>query len=248
MLGSALVLSTLTAGVARAAEGTPVVAAAASLRFALPGLAAAFAEAAGGRIRTSVGSSGNLARQALRGAPFQVFLAADRDYPARLVAAGRARGAPVVYALGRLVLYRAGGGPASPQALRADGSGRIALANPDHAPYGRAARRTLDRLGLWPMGMAAGRLVVGENAAQAAQFAFSGNAAWALLPLALVRTGDHRGRWTLVPPDHHPPVRHAMVLLKGAGETAAMFFRFMQGPAARAVLTKYGFEAPADSD
>ncbi len=231
-----------------AADDGPVVAAAASLRFVMPELSGGFTKDTGRRVRISIGASGNLTRQALQGAPFQVFLAADDSYPRRLAEAGQADRAPVVYARGRLALFRAGGMAVSIEAFRQPANARIAIANPAHAPYGRAARETLRHLNLWPL--ATGRLVLGENAAQAAQFAFSGNVDWALLPRSLVvdPKTTRRGRWTLVPQGHHAPLDHAMVLLKGAGATARAFFRFMQDPEAGAVLAKYGFEAPRNSE
>jgi len=230
------------------ADEGPVVAAAASLRFVMPELSRGFTEDTGHHVRFSVGASGNLARQALQGAPFQVFVAADESYPQRLAEAGRIVGAPVIYARGRLALFRSDGVVPILDDVRPAKSGRIAIANPAHAPYGRAARETLRHLSLWPL--AGGRLVLGENAAQAAQFAFSGNVSWALLPRSLVidAKARGRGRWVVVPADHHAPLDHAMVLLKGAGETARAFFRFMQGPGAGAVLAKYGFEAPRNSE
>ena len=233
------------------ADDVPVVAVAASLRFVMPELGRAFTDATGGSVRASIGSSGNLTRQIMQGAPFQVFLAADEEFVRRLVDADRVDGAPVVYAVGRLVLFAGDADRNLVPGLATLGDaagGRIAIANPSHAPYGRAARETLRHLGVWPL--PAGRIVFGENASQAAQFAFSGNVQRALLPKSLVvgTGGVGRGGWIIVPADHHAPLRHAMALLRGGSEIARRFFDFMTSPHATEVLVKYGFEAPGKSE
>ncbi len=239
---------------ARAAEVQ--VAAASDLQFALGEIATRFEAASGHRIRASFGSSGNYARQILRGAPFEVYFSANEAYVTRLVDAGLTRGTGHVYGHGRLVLYVAPGrtlDPATPlAALGANAEiRRFAIANPEHAPYGEAARAALRQAGSWDA--LAARLALGENASQAAQYVVSGAADAGLVPYALVLAPAlaGRGRYRLLPADAHPPLRQRMVLLRGASPAAEAFYAFVAGEEARAVLARYGFDAgsdPADVD
>jgi molybdate transport system substrate-binding protein len=121
---------------------------------------------------------------------------------------------------------------------------RFAIANPEHAPYGRAAREALERAGLWSR--LEGRLLLGENAAQAAQFAASGSADGGIIPLslALAPALAGAGRHVLIAEGWHQPLRQRVVLLKGAGSAARRFYEYVQQPAARAILARYGFQAP----
>lgn len=244
------------AGADAPSAGAPVVAVAANLTDVAADIAAAFTAASGETVRLSFGASGTLARQVLRGAPFELLISADEDYPRRLAAAGRTRGDGAVYAIGRLAVYLAPGTgltlPADPVAapalarLLADPAiGRIAIANPEHAPYGRAAREVLQRIGAWPL--PAGRLLTGENVAQTARFARAGGVQAALLPLSLARLpvlapGSHRA----LPDDWHAPIRQRMVLTAAAGPVAEAFYRFMLGREARALLEQAGYRVPAD--
>jgi molybdate transport system substrate-binding protein len=233
------------------AQRPPTIAAAASLNAVLPEIAKNF-ERDGGRVQLVFGASGALTRQIRDGAPFEVFLAADEEFPNQLAAAGLARDAGVIYALGRLVLFAPRGSPLEVderleglgRLLRAGGKERFAMANPEVAPYGRAAEALLRARGLWdPIGP---RLVLGESVAQAAQFAASGNAAGALIAYSLVRSPGlrDRGTFALVPERDHPPLQQRMILLKKAGPLALKFYQYMQGSDARAVLRNYGFEVP----
>jgi molybdate transport system substrate-binding protein len=234
-----------------AAQRPATIAAAASLNAVLAEIARNF-EREGGRVELVFGASGALTRQIRDGAPFEVFLAADEDFPNQLAAAGLARDRGTIYALGRLVLFAPRGSPLEVderleglgRLVRAGGRERFAIANPEVAPYGRAAEALLRARGLWePIGR---RLVLGESVAQAAQFAASGNAAGALIAYSLVRSPGlrDRGAFALIPERDHPPLRQRMILLKKAGPVAATFYQYMQGRAARDVLRKYGFEVP----
>jgi molybdate transport system substrate-binding protein len=235
-----------------AAAGPPVVAAASDLNYALPDIAGRFTAHTGLHVRLSFGSSGNFARQIAQGARFELFMSADEAYVRRLRDAGLTEGAGDLYAIGRLALFVPQGSPldADPDFAglrRALGDGRLrrfAIANPDHAPYGRAAREALEHARLWTA--LQGRLVLGENASQATQFAISGSADGGLIPYsqALVPRVAARGSSILVPADRHAPLRQRMVLLKGAGETARRFYDFLRGAAARAIFTRYGFTLP----
>lgn len=231
---------------------SPVVAAASSLKFALTDIAGAFERETGHRIRVSYGSSGNFRRQIARGAPFQVFLSADESYVDALANSGHALDGGTVYAVGRLSLFYPSGSEVIPDPrlrslatlLEHGALRRFAIANPDHAPYGRAARQALVRAGLWDQVQA--HLVMGENAAQATQFAMSGSTQGGIIPHSLSTVGNvaERGESALIPADWHDPVRQRMVLLKGAGKTAREFYGFMQGQTARALLRRHGFFPP----
>ena len=234
---------------ASAGQTAPAVAAAADLKFALPEIAQAFAREDGGKLRLTFGSSGMLAQQIIQGAPFELFFSADEHYVTILQQSGRAEDGGRPYALGRIALFIPNGSP-----LRADRDlrdlsaaardgrlMRLAIANPEHAPYGRAAREALQHLGLWEA--LADKLVLGENAAQAAQFAASGSAQAGIIPLSLTRATDlaTRGAFVTLPESWHAPLRQRMVLVKGAGDTARKFYVFMQTPAARVILERHGF-------
>lgn len=234
------------------AADPPVVAAASSLKFALTDIARAFNRETGLSIRASYGSSGNFRRQIVRGAPYQVFLSADESYVDALAASGHTLDTGTVYAVGRLSLFHPSGTQVTPDPrlhslttlLEHGALRRFAIANPDHAPYGRAARQALIKAGLWER--VREYLVLGENAAQATQFATSGSTQGGIIPhsLSVIANVASRGRSSLIPADWHDPVRQRMVLLKGAGQTARSFYAFMQGETAQALLGRHGFFAP----
>ncbi len=232
-----------------AADTSPAVAVAASVKFAFDEIVGEFSRQTNEDVRVTYGSSGNIRRQIARGAPFELFLSADEDYALALHRQGLTVGAGEVYAVGRLVLFAPHGSPVSPRA-GLDGLGRaleagrvdkFAIANPDHAPYGRAARETLESAGLWTAIVA--RLVVGENAAQAAQFVGSGSAQGGLLPysLALQPALTARGDHALVPEHHHTPLRQRMVLMHNAGTTARALYRYLRSAQAGEILRRHGF-------
>lgn len=240
------------ANAANAENAAPAVAAAADLKFVLPQIALAFERDSGRKLRLSFGSSGVFARQIAQGAPFELFLSADESYVELLHRARRTVDAGSLYALGRLVLFIPNGSPVQADrklgdlaAAARDGRlRRLAIANPEHAPYGRAAREALQRAGVWQQ--VENKLVLGENAAQAAQFAASGSAQAGIIPLALALAPDFAGRgaYATLPENWHAPLRQRMVLIQGAGETAQRFYAFMQTPAARAMLARQGFAPP----
>ena len=238
-----------------AAQDAPIVAAASDLQFALTEVANAFKAESGEEVQLTFGSSGNFARQIRQGAPFEIFLSADEAFVADLTDAGLTIGDGALYAVGRIALVVPYGSP-----LKADGTlrdlalalsdGRVkkfAIANPEHAPYGKRAEEALRRAGLWEE--LQDRLVLGENVSQAAQFATSGGAEGGIIAysLALSPNVSNLGEFALIPEDWHAPLRQRMALLKGAGETAQHFYGFMQSPPARAILKRYGFVLPGDS-
>ncbi|WP_245754536.1 molybdate ABC transporter substrate-binding protein [Candidatus Accumulibacter aalborgensis] len=231
----------------------PRVAAAADLKFALGEIAATYAQQTGSKVQISFGSSGNFARQIPQGAPFDLFLSADEDYIFRLAAQGLLRDRGRLYAIGRIALLAPPGSPLPVDgqlrglaATLADGRlQRLAIANPAHAPYGRAARAALEHAGLWQA--LQGRLVFGENVAQAAQFALSGSAQGGIVAWSLVRSPElsERGEAALIPESWHPPLRQRMALTRRASPEATAFYDYLQQPAARAVFEHYGFSLPA---
>jgi molybdate transport system substrate-binding protein len=235
-----------------AAQKPPTVAAASSLNFALTAVADQFTRDRGERVNLVFGASGTLTRQIQEGAPFELFLAADEEFPDHLAKAGLTRDAGVVYALGRLVLFAPKGSPlvvderldGLTTLIASGGVRRFAIANPDVAPYGRAAEEVLRKRGLWDTLQAS--LVKGDSIAQAAQFATTGNAVGGLIAYSLVRNPDFAGRGTfvLVPSADHAPIRQKMVRLKSAGRVSDHFYQYLQGPEARAILERGGFEVP----
>lgn len=235
-----------------AANAAPHIAAAADLQFALPEIVAAFNRNGGSPLRLSFGSSGNFARQITQGAPFELLLAADDRYVEQVIAAQRAEGLGAHYATGRLALYLPQGSPIRADRDLADFAAavndgrlkRLALANPEHAPYGRAAREVLEKRGLWLA--VQDRLALGDNAAQAAQFAASGAAQAGLIPLSLALAPEmaKRGAFVTLPENWHAPLRQTLVLVKGAGPVARAFAGFLRGPQARAILARNGFGLP----
>ncbi len=230
----------------------PVVAAAADLRVALPEIAALFTRNTGHEVRLVFGSSGNFAQQIANGAPFELFLSADESYVAQLDAKGLTKDAGRRYAVGRIALFipqgsrlKADPGLADVVTALADGRlRRFAIANPEHAPYGRAAREALERAGAWPAIQP--RLVLGENVAQALQFATSGAADGGIVALSLALSPQTARLGTVValPAASHAPLRQRMVLLRRAGPEATAFYVFLQSPAAQAILAGHGFAPP----
>lgn len=239
----------------QAQNDNPAVAAASDLKFALEDVATRFRADTRKELRLSFGSSGNYFRQIGQGAPFQLFLSADEDFVFRLHDAGKTADRGVLYATGRIVLFAPQGSPLAVDArmaglkaaLERSTIRRFAIANPEHAPYGRAAEQALRKLGLWDA--LQGRLVLGENVSQAAQFATGGSAQGGIFAysLALAPGIAQQGQYILLPEDLHAPLRQRMVLVKGAGETARAFYNYLQQPAARRILAQYGFVLPAET-
>ena len=235
-----------------AQEDAPVVAAASDLQFAVEEIAAAFEAETGMRVRLSMGSTGNFARQIREGAPFQIFMAADEQFIADLHSEGLTRDEGNLYAIGRIVVMVPHGSTLTPdpeldtlaEMLAARQITRFAIANPEHAPYGMRAREALITRGIWddlqPL------MVLGENVSQAAQFALSGNADGGIIAysLALAPQVAPQGTFELIPEDWHEPLRQRMALLNNAGPVAEAFYAYMMEPAAREMMERYGFVLP----
>lgn len=247
-----LLLPVLLIGSASATTATPVFAAAASMKFVLRDIAEAFRQDTGNNVRFSFASSGNLTRLIQQGAPFQLFFSANSAYVDQLLAQQLAQHPKIVYALGRLALMT---NPASrlsldgrllgiQQALQDHRLQHFAIANPQLAPYGEAAREILQNLHLWSQ--MEDKLVLGDNAAQAVQFCASGAAQAGLVAysLALAAKTDRGMRLLLIPEHLHRPLQHTMVPLNTAGDTARQFLRYMQQEKAEDILEHYGYSLP----
>lgn len=259
--GGGLLLVLLGAVTAEAQQPRPAtapahralrIAAASDLQFALEDIVREFhGERPEINVKVSYGSSGNFYAQISNGAPFDLFFSADVEYTRRLAAEKRTLpGSEFLYATGRLVLWVPKSSPLDVsrgfEALREPAVRRIAIANPRHAPYGRAAEAALRGQELYDE--VKGRLIFGENVAQAAQFVQSGAADAGLiaLSLALSPTLAREGRYWEVPADAHPRLEQGGVILQAARDReAAMAFRdFLLGARGRAALARYGFLPP----
>jgi molybdate transport system substrate-binding protein len=247
------IIVSLTLSIASAdTQKEPLIAAAADLQFALSEIAQQYQTATGKSVRLVFGSSGNFYRQIHEGAPFDLFLSADERYVSQLASAGKTRDNGTLYALGRIVLIAPSDSPLTvdgelsglQQALSRGEIKKFAIANPEHAPYGERAAEALQHAGLW--NALQGKLVLGENVAQAAQFATSGNAQGGIIAysLALSPAVASHSRFALIPQHWHQPLRQRMVLLNNASEASSAFYDYLQQPEARKTLRTYGFSLP----
>jgi molybdate transport system substrate-binding protein len=228
------------------------VAVAANLKPAFEEIAAEWkAKNHGVEVRVTYGSSGNFFSQIANGAPFDLFLAADAEFPARVVEKGLAEGRAFTYAYGKLVAWVPKGSPLDLEqrglAAVADPTvKKIAIANPRLAPYGRAAQAALQAAGVYEA--VKDRIVFGETVSQAAQFVESGNAQIGFLPQSLASAPplSEEGRSWLVPPSSYPRIEQAGVVLKGAKSAALArdLAAFITGAAGRAALEKHGYALP----
>jgi molybdate transport system substrate-binding protein len=227
------------------------VAAASDLQSALPAIAAQFEKDTGHQVKLIFGSSGNFFTQIQNGAPFDVLLSADIDYPRRLEGSGEAeRGSLYEYATGRLVLWtRRDSGIDVRRGLTVLTDVRVrhvAIANPEHAPYGRAAVAALRHEGLYER--VQGKFVLGENISQAAQFAQSGSAEVGVLALslALSPTLKSSGTYVDIPEPWYPPIAQAAVVLSSSRQKAVarQFVDYLKNPASVRTLRSYGFGVP----
>jgi molybdate transport system substrate-binding protein len=249
LAGAALALA--AARGAAADRATLSVAAASSLRPALEELGRAFeAGRADARVAATYGASGTLLAQLRAGAPFDLFMSADRDYPRKAVEAGLAAEA-VPFASGRLVAFVPRGSPAAVAArglaaLADPAVRRVAIANPAVAPYGRAAEDALRAAGV--LDAVRPKLVLGGSVAQAAQLAHAGAVDAALVPasLALAPELGAAGAAVPLPPAVAPPLPHAAAVLSSARhpDLARAFLAFVTGPRGRAILAAHGYDPP----
>ncbi|MGO9517574.1 MAG: molybdate ABC transporter substrate-binding protein [Candidatus Korobacteraceae bacterium] len=241
---------------AGAADREINVAAAADLNTALQEVATNYEKRTGVAVKLSFGASGALTQQIQNGAPFDVFFSADMDYPRQLITDGHAERSTLYrYAVGRLVLWV----PKNSQ-LDVEHKGmdilldpsvkKIAIANPQHAPYGRAAAAALKHYGLYDK--LSDRLVLGENVSQAAQFVESGNAQAGFVALAHATAPalQGEGKYWVVPAEAYPPLDQGVVLISHSahGQDAAAFLEYVKSQEVAAVLRRFGFSLPEQKD
>jgi molybdate transport system substrate-binding protein len=232
--------------------GTITVAAASDLTYAMNEIAANFEKATGCTVRLSMGSSGNFLTQIENGAPFDVFFSADIAYPKTLEAEALAvPGSTYLYAIGKIVLWTRNDSRVDVSkglsALRGPTVKKISIANPEHAPYGRAAEEALRNAGIYDA--VKDRLVLGENISQAAEFVESGNADAGILALSLVASPAMKGKgraWN-IPENLYTPIQQGAVVVRAAAnpEGARLFLDYIRMPATAALLERYGFALPA---
>lgn len=247
-----VLLASLFTPTVRAAE-TINVAAAADLQFALTELAARYEKATGEKVALSFGASGNFYAQIQNGAPYDLFFSADSDYPQKLVNAGRAdKSSLEIYGVGRLVLWTPDSTGFDPQQLKMSlllepSVRHIAIANPEHAPYGRAAIAAIEHFNL--KDRVAPKLVLGESISQAAQFAQSGSAEAGLIAMSLALSPGMKnaGKYWEIPTGAYPAIRQAGVVLAASKhQTAAhAFLDYVRSAEAADILERDGFRIPA---
>jgi molybdate transport system substrate-binding protein len=228
---------------------TLTVSAASDLLPAFEELGPLFERKTGARVRFNFGSTGQLAQQIRQGAPVDLFAAANVSYIDALEKEGRTiPDSTALYARGRLTLWqRQGAKPAVATIAdlgRADVR-RVAIADPDHAPYGLAARQVMEKAGVWRA--VSGKLVFGENVRQALQFAETGSVDAAVVALSL--SIGSKGTWTLVPEALHAPLEQAAAVVRGTRHEreARAFIAFITGPDGRPVMKRFGFLLPGET-
>ena len=248
--GVVILLWLLFCGLCSAQEIT--VAAAADLQFAFQDVAARFQKDTGKSVKLVFGSSGNFFTQIQNGAPFDLFFSADIDYPRKLEAAGLAEpGTLYEYATGSIVLWAPKESKLDldrgVQVLLDPKIQKIAIANPQHAPYGRAAVAALEHEKVYEK--VASKLVLGENISQTASFVVSGSADVGIvaLSLALAPSMKEKGRYVKIAPDEYPAIEQAAVILKSSKqkEAARQFLDYLKTPAILDLLKSYGFSVPS---
>src|SRR3954452_8868376 len=241
----------LVAGACLAQAGELNVAAASDLSFAMKELSANYEKQTGTVVKVTLGSSGNFFTQIQNGAPFDLFLSADIDYPKKLEAAGLGEpGTLYQYATGKIVLWVPAGSKLDVTkglAVLSDPSVRkIAIANPKHAPYGRAAVAAMTKQGIYEK--LSDKLVFGENISQTAQFVESGNADIGIiaLSLALAPAMSDKGKYFEVPQDMYPPLDQGAIVIKASQkkEQAKQFLAYLKTADGVALMQRYGFKLP----
>jgi molybdate transport system substrate-binding protein len=238
-----------------ASAGEITIAAASDLNFAFKELVPAYEKATGNRVKLSFGSSGNFFSQIQHGAPFDLYFSADIAYPRKLEEAGlTVPGSLYPYALGRIVMWVKHDSRLDVaqgfEALREATVKKIAIANPKHAPYGRAAVAALRKAGLYEE--VKDHLVYGENISQAAQFVESGAADIGIIALSLALAPSMKvaGRYWEIPSEMHPPIEQGVVMLSGGKNRGAAkaFLSCLQSAEGQAIMARYGFVVPASRE
>jgi molybdate transport system substrate-binding protein len=246
-----VVILVITIGVHLSTAQDFTVAAAADLQFAMQDIGSRFEKETGKTVKAVYGSSGNFFQQIQNGAPFDVFFSANLDYVKKLDAAQLTEpGSYYEYAKGKIVLW-------VPRDSKLDLTNglkalldptvkNIAVANPEHAPYGQAAVAALKNEGIYEK--VQNKLVLGENISQAASMVMSGSAQAGIVALSLALSPNmkDKGRYIEVSATEYPPIEQACVILRSSKtkDTARQFLNFVRTPAIRTVLEGYGFEVP----
>lgn len=237
-----------------ASSAAPIrVAAAADLAFAFEDVGRAFEKKTGQKVVFSFGSTGLLAKQISEGAPYDAFAAANMSFIDDVVKSGACLGdTKSLYAIGRIALWgkKGSGVPKSVDELSQPRFAKIAMANPDHAPYGLAAKQAMTKSGVW--NAVSSKMVYGENVQQTLQFAESGNAEVAIVALSLAVVTEE-GEYALVDSTLHDPLEQALVVCKGSAASggsmqpaARDFTRFVGSEPGRAIMRRYGFLLPGE--
>ena len=243
------ILLLLTHVQTRADNDSPIVAVAANFSPVLEEIITRFTASTGFKVRMTSGSSGTLVRQIEQGAPFELFFSADENYVIKLHEMKLTQDTGRIYAVGKLVLF-------IPELSRLDKMQdidgilrqlasnkqyRIAMANPELAPYGLAASQVLSRF--IDMNMLRERIIQGENVGQTAQFALTGSVDAAFLPysLAITKKMQEQGNFELIPRDWYSPINQRMVLLNNAGNTARSLYSYINSDTAHRIIDKYGY-------
>lgn len=225
------------------------VAAAANLRYVLEEIMTAYVKQnPKAKVNITFGSSGTLVQQILNGASFDFFMAADNEFPVKLKEKGVTTGAMSTYAFGKLAIYSTTIDVAHKglDALKESSVNKIAIANPETAPYGNRSVELLKKQGLYDL--LKSKIVIGENISQAAQFAFTGNAeiGFVALSLALAPEMAGKGNYYIIPQKMYAPVEQACILIKTPvlNTEAAKFKKFVLSPQTKAIWEKYGYSVP----
>ena len=252
-LSMVLVCSVLSACLAPSVCAEEVtIAAASDLSFAFKEIVAEFEKTTGSHVKLTLGSSGNFYAQIQNGAPFDLYFSADIGYPKKLEEAGlTVPGSLYPYAVGRIVLWAGNGShldlSKGLEILREPTIKKIAIANPKHAPYGRAAVAAMEHFKVYDQ--VKDKLILGENISQAAQFIESGacDAGIVALSLALAPAMKASGQYWEIPSNAHSPLEQGAVILKQSKnpEAAKQFLEFMKGPQGQEIMKRYGFTLPA---
>jgi molybdate transport system substrate-binding protein len=231
-----------------------LIAAASDVRYALDLMIANYFKETGQAVKVSYGSSGNFYQQVMQGGDYDILMMADEQYIFRLSEQRKTIDRGVVYGQGRLVLFipkpilEKWPNLLSPNlsefgnALKDGRIRSLAIANPAHAPYGVAAEQTLKSAQLWEI--AVPKLILGENASQATQFAISGSVQGGVIPLALAKhsTVQQKGGYVLIPPSAHLPLIQRMALSSGASSGAKEFYAYLQTEKSQNIFKEFGFE------
>ena len=231
------------------AENRPLrVAAAADLQFAFRAIGSAFEAETGRKVEFSFGSTGLLAKQIREGAPFDVFAAANETFADEAIRSGECLASTkYVYAEGRIVIWSNDPNRKPPTLDAIGANGKLGMANPDHAPYGRAAEQAMRKAGVWERSKA--NIVFGENVQQALKYAQTGDTDVSIVALSLAIVSG--GSYTEIDPSMHEPLRQALVVCKGgargsAVEGAKAFADFVGNAEGRSVMKKFGFRLPSE--